>query len=150
MEPLERLRTAGKRATEPLEQLAQRVAERAIDIAIHALDINELVAQLDLNAVLDRIDVQALLSRVDLNALLEQVDLNALIQRIDVEALVTQTDFGEIIAKQSSGIASTALDAVRSQTVGLDGAIDRGVWRLVRRNASRPAAPELLRSPGES
>jgi hypothetical protein len=150
MEPLERLRTAGKRVTDPLEQLAQRVAERAIDIAIHALDINELVAQLDLNAVLDRIDVQALLERVDLNALLEQVDLNALIQRIDVEALVTQTDFGEIIAKQTSGIASGALDAVRGQSVSMDGAIDRGVWRLVRRNVPRPAAPELLRSPAES
>lgn len=150
MEPLERLRTAGKRVTDPLEQLAQRVAERAIDIAIHALDINELVAQLDLNAVLDRIDVQALLSRVDLNALLEQVDLNALIQRIDVEALVTQTDFGEIIAKQSSGIASSALDAVRGQAVSMDGTIDRRVWRLVRRSAPRPAAPALLRSPAES
>jgi hypothetical protein len=150
MEPLERLRTAGKRVTDPLEQLAQRVAERAIDIAIHALDINELVSQLDLNAVLDRIDVQALLSRVDLNALLQQVDLNALIQRVDVEALVEQTDFGEIIAKQTSGIASNALDAVRSQSVSLDGAIDRGVWRLVRRSTPRPAAPELLRSPAES
>jgi hypothetical protein len=144
MEPLERLRTAGKRVTDPLEQLAQRVAERVIDLAVHAVDINAIVAQLDLNAVLDRVDVQALLGRMDLNALLEQVDLNALIQRIDVEALVSQTDFGEIIAKQSSGIASSALDAVRGQTVSLDGAIDRGVWRLVRRNTPRPEAPPLL------
>ena len=150
MEPLERIRTAGKRVTDPLESLAQRVAERAIDLVIQSLDVNELVARLDLNAVLDRVDVAALLGRVDLNALLEQVDLNALIQRIDVEAVVKHTDFGEIIAKQSSGIASSALDAVRSQTVGLDGAIDRGVWRLVRRNAPRPEAPVLLRGPGES
>jgi len=78
------------------------------------------------------------------------VDLNALIARIDVEALVTQTDFGEIIAKQTSGIASNTLDAVRSQSVSLDGAIDRGAWRLVRRNTPRPPAPELLRSPAES
>ena len=147
MDPRESLR---KRVTDPLEQLAQRVAERAIDLVIQSVDINEIVAQIDLNAVLDRIDVQALLSRVDLNALLEHVDLNALIQRIDVEALVTQTDFGEIIAKQTSGIASNALDAVRSQSVSLDGSIDRGVWRLVRRNAPRPPAPELLRSPAES
>src|SRR5215472_15979340 len=126
MEPLERLRTAGKRVTDPLEQLAQRVAERAFDIAIHALDINELVAQLDLNAVLDRIDVQALLSRVDLNALLEKVALNALIQRIDVEALVAQTDFGDIIAKQTRGIASGALDAVCG---GLHGAMRPGPRR---------------------
>ena len=147
MDPRESLR---KRVTDPLEQLAQRVAERVLDLVIEALDINALIARLDLNAVLDQIDVQALLSRVDLNALLEQVDLNALIQRIDVEALVEQTDFGEIIAKQTSGIASTALDSVRSQTVSMDGAIDRGVWRLVRRNAPRPAAPALLRSPTES
>ena len=147
MDPRESLR---KRVTDPLEQLAQRVAERAIDLVIQSVDINEIVAQIDLNAVLDRIDVQALLSRVDLNALLEHVDLNALIARIDVEALVTQTDFGEIIAKQTSGIASNTLDAVRSQSVSLDGSIDRGVWRLVRRNAPRPPAPELLRSPAES
>ncbi len=121
-----------------------------LDLVIHALDINELLAQLDLNAVLARIDVQALLARMDLNALLEQVDLNALIQRIDVEALVSQTDFGDIIAKQTSGIASGALDAVRGGAVELDGSIDRGVWRLIRRNAPRPAAPALLRSPAES
>jgi hypothetical protein len=168
MEPLEKLRSAGKRVTDPLEATAQRVAERAIDLVIHAVDINEIVAQIDLNAVLDRVDVSALLGRVDLNALLEQVDitalmarvdlnvllervdLNALIQRIDVEALVKHTDFGEIIAKQSSGIASGALDAVRGQAVGLDGAVDRGAWRLVRRNTPRPAAPALLRGPAES
>jgi hypothetical protein len=114
------------------------------------VDINEIVAQVDLNAVLDQVDVARLLERVDLNALLEQVDLNALIQRVDVEALVTHTDFGEIIAKQTSGIASSTLDAVRGQAVSVDGAIDRGVWRLVRRNASRPAAPVLLRGPAES
>ena len=147
MDPRESLR---KRVTDPLEQLAQRVAERAIDLVIQSVDINEIVAQIDLNAVLDRIDVQALLSRVDLNALLEHVDLNALIARIDVEALVTHTDFGEIIAKQTSGIASNTLDAVRGQAVSMDGAIDRSAWRLVRRNTSRPAAPELLRSPAES
>jgi hypothetical protein len=150
MEPLERLREAGKRVTDPLEATAQRVALRAIDLVIHAVDINEFVAQIDLNAVLDRIDITRLLERVDLNTLLEHVDLNALIQRVDVEALVSHTDFGEIIAKQTSGIASGALDAVREQAVSMDGSIDRGVWRLVRRNAARPEAPALLRGPAES
>jgi hypothetical protein len=150
MEPLGRPRSGGRRGANPLEQLAQRIAERVLDLLIHALDVNALLAQLDLNAVLDRIDVQALLGRLDMNALLEQVDLNAVIQRVDVEKLVAHTDFGEIIAKQTSGIASGAVDAVRGQTVELDGAIDRGVWRLLRRNAPRPAAPVLLRSPAES
>ena len=87
---------------------------------------------------------------MDLNALLEQVDLNAVIQRIDVEALVSRRTSARSSPSHTSGIASGAVDAVRGQTVGLDGTIDRGVWRLVRRNAPRPPAPELLRSPAES
>jgi hypothetical protein len=114
------------------------------------IDLNAVLGRVDITTLLERVDLNALLEQVDLNALLEQVDLNALIQRVDVEAVVTQTDFGEIIAKQTSGIASGALDAVRGQAVDLDGAIDRGVWRLVRRNTPRPPAPELLRSPAES
>jgi hypothetical protein len=156
MEPLEALRSAGKRVTDPLESLAQRVAERVIELVINALDINALLEQVDLNALLARVDVDQLLERVDLTALidrvditavLDRVDVNALIQRIDVEELVTHTDFGEIIAKSSSGVASSALDALRGQTVNMDGAIDRGVWRLVRRNAARPAGPPALVRP---
>jgi hypothetical protein len=147
MEPLERLRTAGKRVTDPLESLAQRVAEHVIALVIDSLDVNQLLAQVDLNALLDQVDVARLLDRVDLTALIDRVDVNALIQRIDVEALVAHTDFGEIIAKSSSGVASSALDALRGQTVNMDGAIDRGVWRLVRRNAARPAGPPALLHP---
>jgi hypothetical protein len=147
MEPMERLRSAGKRVTDPLEGLAQRVAESVIDLVVHALDVNLLLEQVDVNALLARIDVAQLLDRVDLTALLERVDINALLQRVDVEALVAHTDFGEIIARSSSGVASHALDAVRGQTVNLDGTIDRGVWRLVRRNAARPAGPPALVRP---
>lgn len=147
MEPLERLRSAGKRVTDPLESLAQRVAERVIDLVIHALDVNVLLEQVDLNALLARIDVTRLLERVDLTALLDRIDINELIQRVDVEALVAHTDFGEIIARSSSGVASHALDAVRGQAVNLDGVIDRGVWRLVRRNAARRAGPPALVHP---
>ena len=55
-----------------------------------------------------------------------------------------------VAAENERLVDGGALDAVRSQTVGMDGAIDRGVWRLVRRNAPRPAAPPLLRSPAET
>ena len=148
---MEQLRSAGKRVTDPLEGLAQRVAARVIDLVVHALDVNALLEQVDLNALLARIDLTQLQEQVDLTALLQRVDINAIIQQIDVEALVAHTDFGEIIAKSSSGVASQALDAVRGQTVNLDGAIDRGVWRLVRRNAARPAGPPaLLRPQAES
>jgi high-affinity K+ transport system ATPase subunit B len=150
MEPMERLREAGKRMADPLEAFAQRVAERVIDLVLNAVDLNEVAAQIDLNAVIDRVDIGRIVDRLDMNAVLAKVDVNAIIQRVDVETLVAHTDFGEIIAKQTSGIASGAVDAVREQAVSMDGAIDRGVWRLVRRDAPRPEAPVLLRAPDES
>ena len=73
--------------------------------------------------------------------------LNALVQSIDVESLVKQTDLGAIIASSSGGVASEALDAVRSQAVGLDKFIDDWVWRL-RRGGPRPPGPAALTDAG--
>jgi hypothetical protein len=164
------LRSVGKRMTDPAESLAQRVAERAVDLIVQALDVNALMQRVDLNAVLDQvdlnevlkkvdvpalveqvdigkivdsIDIDDVLSRVDIGAVLERVDLNALVQSIDVESLVKQTDLGAVIASSSGGIASEALDAVRSQAVGLDKFIDYWVWRL-RRGGPRPPGPAAL------
>jgi hypothetical protein len=165
--PLDRLRTAGKRITDPVESLAQGVAERAVDLIVHAVDVNALLQRVDMNALLHRIDideflkkvdVQALaervdvgsllrradidevLRRIDIGALLERVDVNGLVERIDLDALIEQTDIGAIIARSSGGIASDALDAARSQAVGLDQLADRGVRRLLRRGGHRPGA----------
>src|SRR6266702_3787172 len=115
VDPIDRLRLAGKRMTDPLESLAQRVAERVIDLVVDVLDLNALVQSIDLNAVLGRID------------------MNDLVQRLDIDALVEQTDLGAVIAKSSGGMATDALDAARSQAVGLDGFIDRWVQRALRR-----------------
>jgi hypothetical protein len=41
-------------------------------------------------------------------------------------------------------MAADALDAVRSQTVGLDQFIDRWVQRLLRRKEPAPLAPPAL------
>src|SRR5450755_2782538 len=180
VDPRDRLRLAGKRMTDPLEALAQRVAERVIDLAVDVLDLNALVQAIDLNAMLNRVDingiltnvdvsalvdrldineiltnvdVSALLDRVDINdvlkrvdvgALLDRVDMNDLVQRLDMDALVEQTDLGAIIARSSGGVASEALDAARSQAVGLDGFIDRWVGRLLRRKHPRPLVPPAL------
>src|SRR6266536_3521982 len=124
VDPIDRLRLAGKRMTDPLESLAQRVAERVIDLVVDVLDLNALVQAIDLNAVLNRIDV---------NEILKNVDVSALVDRVDIDALVEQTDLGAVIAKSSGGIATDALDAARSQAVGLDGFIDRWVQRALRR-----------------
>jgi hypothetical protein len=85
VDPVDRLRTAGKRMTDPLELRAQIVAEHAIDLVVHSLDMNYLVRQVDLNAVI---------AQVDLNELLAQVDVNAIVRRVDIDALVEQTDIG--------------------------------------------------------
>jgi hypothetical protein len=67
MDPRDRLRSMGKRMTDPVEPLAQRVAERAIDIVVNALDINALVARINLNAVLNHVDINKVLAKIDVN-----------------------------------------------------------------------------------
>lgn len=172
VDPLDRLRLAGKRMTDPLEALAQRVAERVVDLLVSALDVNALVQRVDLNALLDRIDLEqhvlskidvnallervdvaavlartdidGLLRRVDMSALLARVDINELLRRVDMDALVQQTDLGSVIAKSSGGAASEALDAARSQAVALDDFVDRWVRRGLRRKHAAPVAPRAL------
>ena len=114
------------------EALAQAAVERAVDLVVSALDVNELLDQVDLNAVLDRID---------LNRLLDRIDLNDVVKRIDIDALVEQTDLGAAIARGASGAASDVLDVVRSQTVGLDEFIARWIGRLRRRPYTGPPGP---------
>ena len=77
--------------------------------------------------------------------MLAAVDINALVQRIDTDALVANTELGSLVARSTSGVASEALDAVRSQGVGLDGLIMRVVNRALRRDLDAlPAGPRLL------
>lgn len=156
----DRLRPAGRR--NPVETIAQQVTERVVDLLVNALDVNELASRIDLNALLSRVDLNALLKQVDLNALLSQVDVNAvlarvdlnplldridindLISHVDVDALVERTDLGAVIAQSTGGMGAEALDAVRSQAVGLDQFVDRWVQRLLRRKRPTPVAPPAL------
>ena len=171
VDPLDRLRCAGKRVTDPLEALAQSVAQHVVDLVVHAVDLNALLRQVDLDAllarldvneflarvdvpalvdrvdvneVLRRVDVDALVGRVDVDALVGRVDVNAVAGRIDMDALVEQTDLGAVIAQSSGGMVTEALDAARSSAVGLDGFVDRWVGRVVRHRQPRPVAPPAL------
>jgi uncharacterized RDD family membrane protein YckC len=131
MDSFERQRPAAGRLVPRREILAQAVTDRAVDLVVSAVDMN---------AVLDRVDLNAVLDRIDLDRLLERVDLNSVVARLDIDALVEQTDLGAIIASSSSGVASDVLDAVRSQTVGLDEFIARWTGRLRRRPYTGPPA----------
>jgi hypothetical protein len=169
--PRDRLRAAGRRVTDPAEALAQEVTERVVDLLLNALDVNELATRIDLNAVLGRVDVDAILKKVDVDALLDRVDVDALLDRVnvnalldrvevkplldrvdvndlleqvDMDALVERTDLGAVIARSSGGMTTEALDAVRSQAVGLDQFVDRWVRRVLRPRHPWPAAPAAL------
>ena len=140
IDPLGRLRSAGRRVTDPVEALAQQAAEHAVGL----IDVNALVERVDINALLSRVDINALLRQIDVNALLERVDVNKVAGRIDMDELVENTDLGLIIARSSGGMASEALDAARSQAVGLDQFISRWVARLLRRQRPGPPGPPRL------
>ena len=131
MDPFGRRRSVGGLVPR-VEALPQAVAERAVELAVSALD---------LNALLDRIDLNGQLARVDVEAVVDRVDVNAVIERIDIGELVEQTDLGAVIAASSSGAASDVLDVVRSQTVGLDEFIARWIGRLRRRPYTGPPGP---------
>ena len=141
MDPYGRRRAAEGRLVSRSEALTQAVAERAVDLVVSALDVNALLDEVDLNALLDEVDLNALLDEVDLNALLDRIDLNAVLGRIDVDTLVEKTDLGAIIARSSGGVASDALDAVRSHIVELDEFIARWIGRLRRRPYTGPPGP---------
>ena len=117
------------------------VAERAVELAVSALDLNALLDRVDLNALLDRIDLNRVLARVDVEAVVDRVDVNAVVERVDIDELVEQTDLAAVIAASSSGVASDVLDVVRSQTVGLDEFIARWIGRLRRRSYTGPPGP---------
>jgi uncharacterized RDD family membrane protein YckC len=151
VDPFARLRSVGDRLAPPAEALAQVVAERAVEIVVAVLDVNALLDQVDVDALLDRTDIDRLLDRTDVNRLIDRVDvgqlmagvdLNPILARVDLNKLIAQTDLGAVIAHSSGGVASNALDVVRSQAVGLDEFIARWAGRL-RRSAytSPPGRP---------
>jgi uncharacterized RDD family membrane protein YckC len=142
VDPLGRFRFVGDRLASPAEALAQLVAERVVELVVAALDVNALLDRVDVDALLDRTDVDRLLDHVDVGRLMARVDLNPILTRVDMDDLIAQTDLGAVIAQSSGGVASNALDVVRSQAVGLDEFIARSVGRLRRRPyASPPGRP---------
>jgi hypothetical protein len=139
VDPFERRLSIDGRLVTRREALAQAVTGRAVELVMSALDVNALLDEVDLNAVLDQ---------VDLDRLLDRMDLNDIVKRIDLEALIQQTDLGAVIAASSSGVAGEVIDAVRSQTVGLDEFIARWIGRLRRRPYTGPPGPPGRPRPG--
>lgn len=134
-------------ATGAAERVAGRTYLAALArTAVDRVDVGAVVDAIDINAILARIDLGAVLEHIDIQAVIEKVDIAEVVARVDVDDLIARTELGAIIAQSTSGVASQALDAVRSQTVGLDGFTDRIVNRALRRR-SVPAGPPLLVDP---
>ena len=120
-----------------LNNLVDRVD---VDKLVDQVDVDKILDRVDVDRVLAKVDLDQVLARVDVDAVADRIDVNAIAQRIDLDALAMHTDLGAMIARSSGGVASGALDVVRSQAVGLDEWVARWVARLLRRDppAQRP------------
>ena len=99
MDPLHGLRSMGKRITDPVEQLAEKTAERVIDLVVRTLDVNAVVQRVDLNAIMDRVNVNKLVDQVDVDKILDQVDVDKLVDRVNLNKILDQVDVDRLLAK---------------------------------------------------
>jgi hypothetical protein len=118
---------------------------RRVDIneIVRRVDIEEIIRRVDVNEVVSRVDVTEIVERVDIEAVLDRVDLNEIMEKVDIDGIVERTEIGSLVVRSTSGVATEALDAVRSRAVGIDSTMTRIVDRLRRRRGPRPVAPGL-------
>jgi hypothetical protein len=121
------------------------VREIDIDALVRRIDIDALVQRIDIERLVQHIDIDALVQRIDIDTVVGRIDVNGVVQRVDVDAVVEETAMGSIVARSTSGFATDALDAARSQTAGVDTLVSRAVNRVLRRREEElPAGPPLL------
>ena len=127
-----------------IDELVKRID---IDALVARIDIDRLVRRIDVDDVVRRIEIDLLVGRIDIDALVGRIDVNEVVQRVNVDAIVEETELGTIVARSTSGFATAALDAARSQTAGVDTRVSRAVNRVLRRK-DVPESPPLLRNEG--
>jgi hypothetical protein len=118
---------------------------RRVDVGelIRRVDVAEVIRRVDVNEVVERVDVTEVISRVDIEAVLDRVDINDLMGKVDIDGIVERTEIGSLVVRSTSGVATEALDAVRSRAVGVDTTIARIVDRVLRRRPG-PVGPGLV------
>ena len=114
-----------------VDRLLARVALEAL---LNRVDVNALLDRVDVNRLLDRVDVNALLDRILVQPLVDRVDVNALVGRVDVESLVHRAGVENLVTRGATGMASSTLDLLRRQLVGVDVVMLRIGDRMMRRN----------------
>jgi uncharacterized RDD family membrane protein YckC len=153
-----------------MEQLAQAIAARVVNLVVEAIDIDALLQRVDVEAIIERVDVDriveevdidaivhrvdidaivqrvdidAIVQRVDINAIVQRVDINAIVSNMDIDSLVEKTELGAIIAKSTTGVFTEVLDVIRAQGVGLDDFCARWTNRVLRRSDLRTRPGEV-------
>ncbi len=126
MDPMDGLRSMGKRITDPVEQLAERTAERVIDLVVRTLDVNALVQRVDLNAIIERVDVNKVVDQVDVDKILDQVDVSKVVDRVDLDKILDQVDVNRLLAKVDLDelVARLNVDAIVDR-VDINGIVQR-------------------------
>ena len=116
----------GKRFTDPAEQLAEKTAERVIDLVIRTLDLNAILEQIDFNAIVDRVDVNKVVDRVDVDKILGQVDVDKILGQVDVNKLVDRVDLDRVLAKVNLNdlLARVDIDAIAGR-VDINAIVER-------------------------
>ncbi len=109
------------------------VSEIDIDRLVRNIEIDALVRRIDIDHVVGAIDMDAVVDRIDVGAIVDRVDVNEVVQRVDVDSVVEKTELGTIVARSTTGFASEALDAARTQAVDVDDIVTRVVNRVMRR-----------------
>jgi hypothetical protein len=142
-----RVRSAAQTSTQRLlEAVAPGLIDTLdIDALVRRIDIDRLVRRIEIDDLVGRIDIDALMQRIDLDAVVARIDVNRVVERIDVDAVVEQTELGTVVARSTSGFASEALDAARTQAADVDTRVSRVVNRMLGRKESEvPTGPPLL------
>jgi uncharacterized RDD family membrane protein YckC len=88
-----------RRLTDPIEQLAQAVAERVVQLIVAAIDVNQVLERVDLEAILRRVDVNELVARVDVDEIVRRVDVEKIVERVDVGAIVARVDVEALVPR---------------------------------------------------
>ena len=168
--PFADLAFLGEQGRAELEKAAaeavRRILRRAVETALTALDVTELVrahvdldalaatidvdavvAVVDLDAALDRLDLDDIVARVDLDAVLSRVDLDAVMGRVDLDAVLSRVDLNEVASRIDIDaiLQRVEPDAVVAR-VDLDAVVDRlDLAALSREVIDAIDLPEILR-----
>ena len=99
MPPFDPRQVFKRRLTDPIEQLAQAVAERVVQLMVAAIDVNAVLERVDVDAILAKVDVDALVARADVEEIVRRVDVDEIVRRVNVEAIVERVDVERIVER---------------------------------------------------